>query len=330
MNYIVFDLEWNQSPRGKEGVVERLPFEIIEIGAVKLDEHFRQVDEFRQLISPRVYAQLHHKISEVTHLDMGMLKRQGAAFPEAVRRFLAWCGSDYVFVTWGSMDLNELQRNMTYYGVKIPFPMPLLYYDLQKLYGLLYTEDGKGRLSLDQAVEERKIPVEKERPFHHAQDDAYYTGRIMETMAFDRVRAFLSMDYYRIPQKPGEEVYLDFPGYTKFVSRWFSEKERAMGDKRVTDVICPSCRRLLRKKIRWFPANSRLYVCLAICPEHGLIRGKIRIKKAEGGGVFAVRTTKRIDEAGAAVIAEKRGEVRARRTEKNKQKRQARKKSGQR
>ena len=38
MNYIVFDLEWNQSPGGKRWSNSRLPFEIIEIGAVKVDE----------------------------------------------------------------------------------------------------------------------------------------------------------------------------------------------------------------------------------------------------------------------------------------------------
>ena len=32
--FIVLDLEWNQSPAGKEGSMNRLPFEIIEIGAV--------------------------------------------------------------------------------------------------------------------------------------------------------------------------------------------------------------------------------------------------------------------------------------------------------
>ena len=37
MNYIVFDLEWNQSAEGKECSVEHMPFEIIEIGAVKLN-----------------------------------------------------------------------------------------------------------------------------------------------------------------------------------------------------------------------------------------------------------------------------------------------------
>ena len=33
MDYIVLDLEWNQSPEGKENSVESMPFEIIEVGA---------------------------------------------------------------------------------------------------------------------------------------------------------------------------------------------------------------------------------------------------------------------------------------------------------
>ena len=37
MNYIVFDLEWNQNPSGKKTRNDRLPFEIIEIGAVKVN-----------------------------------------------------------------------------------------------------------------------------------------------------------------------------------------------------------------------------------------------------------------------------------------------------
>ena len=44
MNYIVFDLEWNQSPGGKRWSNSRLPFEIIEIGAIKLNEEKEIVD----------------------------------------------------------------------------------------------------------------------------------------------------------------------------------------------------------------------------------------------------------------------------------------------
>lgn len=46
MNYIVFDLEWNQSPGGKKYSNSRLPFEIIEIGAVKMNEQREVVDIF--------------------------------------------------------------------------------------------------------------------------------------------------------------------------------------------------------------------------------------------------------------------------------------------
>ena len=37
MNYIVIDLEWNQSSSGPAGENARLQFEVIEIGATKLD-----------------------------------------------------------------------------------------------------------------------------------------------------------------------------------------------------------------------------------------------------------------------------------------------------
>ena len=37
MNYIVLDLEWNQGS-GQEPEVKEMPFEVIDIGAVKLNE----------------------------------------------------------------------------------------------------------------------------------------------------------------------------------------------------------------------------------------------------------------------------------------------------
>ena len=83
MNYIVFDLEWNQSAEGKECSVEHMPFEIIEIGAVKLNSQMKQVSEFHRLVQPKAYKEMHFKISEVTHMDMEELCDGG--FPELVR-----------------------------------------------------------------------------------------------------------------------------------------------------------------------------------------------------------------------------------------------------
>ena len=107
MKYIVLDLEWNQSPRGKEDSVPHFPFEIIEIGAVKLNERMEPESEFQRLIRPQVYRQLHFKISEVTRMDIGELRQKGALFCDAIEDFLEWCGDEeFRFCTWGSMDLT--------------------------------------------------------------------------------------------------------------------------------------------------------------------------------------------------------------------------------
>ena len=58
MNYIVLDLEWNQCPEGKEKEEHLLPFEIIEIGAVKVNEKHEITDHFHEIIRPVVYRTL--------------------------------------------------------------------------------------------------------------------------------------------------------------------------------------------------------------------------------------------------------------------------------
>ena len=44
MNYIVMDLEWNQSAKGKQFSEDHFPFEIIQIGAAKVNEKLDIVD----------------------------------------------------------------------------------------------------------------------------------------------------------------------------------------------------------------------------------------------------------------------------------------------
>ncbi|MCD8121242.1 MAG: exonuclease domain-containing protein [Clostridiales bacterium] len=312
--YVVFDLEWNQSPGGKEQSLEALPFEIVEIGAVKLDETFTVVEEFHRLIRPRMYRQLHYAMAGVTHLSMKELKRDGVDFEDAAADFLDWCGGDVFFCTWGSMDLAELQRNLDFFGVENTLPWPLFYFDVQKLYGLS-VGDGR-RPSLDAAVE--KLGISQKWPFHRALDDARYTGEILAHLGTARVMVYRSIDYHRLPQSRDQEIRVTFPTYTKYVSRVFDSKEDAMKDKGVTETRCYRCGRALRKKIRWFTPNQKNYYCLTICPEHGFMKGKIRMKKADSDErVFAVKTLKLTDREGASMIAERRDLYRRKRAEKN-------------
>lgn len=87
MNYIVFDLEWNQNPSGKKTRNDRLPFEIIEIGAVKVNSKKEITDHFHRLIKPQVYKWIHDSIHEVIHVDYKDLMK-GVPFEQAVREFM--------------------------------------------------------------------------------------------------------------------------------------------------------------------------------------------------------------------------------------------------
>ena len=76
MNYIVFDLEWNQNPDGRKHPDSRLPFEIIEIGAVKLNEKREIIDTFQCLIKPKVYHWIHDSIDrKSTRLNSSHLEQ---------------------------------------------------------------------------------------------------------------------------------------------------------------------------------------------------------------------------------------------------------------
>lgn len=311
MNYIVLDLEWNQSPNGKEDSVEHFPFEIIEIGAFRLDERYRETGTFHRLIRPQVYRKMHFKISEVTHMDMKKLCQEGQPFETVIKEFLEWCGDEkFCFCIWGSMDLTELQRNMAYYGIDIPFPRPLLYYDIQKLYCLQYG-DGQNKVSLDQAVLDQNM--EEDRPFHRALDDAYYTGRILSVLDMETYGVYKSVDYYGLPETRNEEYRLYFTDYSKFVSREFDSREDIMKDKNVTDIVCLKCRRMLRKKVRWFPYGQRFYFCLAVCPEHGYVKGKIRVKKSEDDRYYVVKTIKMAGEDDVELLTQRKEDGRKKR-----------------
>ena len=102
MHYIIFDLEWNQPQVQTELVTEPvcLTGEIIEIGAVKLDESFAPVDELRLYIAPQYYTKLHRRVASLTGIHDRELQARGVPFPEAFAAFRQWCGEDAAYMTW--------------------------------------------------------------------------------------------------------------------------------------------------------------------------------------------------------------------------------------
>jgi DNA polymerase III epsilon subunit-like protein len=298
------DLEWNQSNTGLEKEAESLPFEIIEIGAIKLNDSGVMLNEFSQLIKPQVYKEMHQMTGKLLHLQMQELRR-GKPFDEAAREFLDWCGEEYLFCTWGSLDLTELQRNMKFYGLEPLSDGPIAFLDVQKLFSLAF-EDGKSRRALEAAVDIKRL--EKDIPFHRAFSDAYYTSKLFQMILAEKPEVLkkLSYDVYHLPKDRESEVKVQFDTYEKYISREFDSKADAFADREVSSSKCYLCHRNLRKKIKWFTPNGRHYFCLAHCEKHGYLKGKIRLRKSESGKVYVVKTMKLISDREAQSLNARR------------------------
>ena len=319
MNYIVFDLEWNQSPIGQAGEHPRMPFEIIEIGAVKLDENYSVVDEFSRLVKPKIYTKLHKIIKQMLSYDEKDLKHDGVPFKQACAEFLKWCGEDSVFCTWGPSDLYYLQNNMDfYYMPKLPFP--LKFYNIQQIFADKYDPDGN-IWKLERAVE--MLGLNEEEPFHAAVNDARYTARVLEAADLGDILDKYSFDIYRHPKKREERVEAFHDGRLDEISEEFPSKRAAMEDKELSMIRCVRCGRKTGKKLKWFPATTSTDVAVGKCLYHGYMAGTIKCKSVGDStdNVFILKKTVPITRKGFEEIKAKERQVYEKKREKERKKR---------
>ena len=114
MNYIVVDFEMN--PVAGEYRQERqiCRSEIIEIGAVIMDESFMVLGEFKTLVKPQYNDSIYKKYETLTGISTQMV--YGApTFVTAYEMFVNWCesyGSDYEVYAWSENDFNQLTAEM--------------------------------------------------------------------------------------------------------------------------------------------------------------------------------------------------------------------------
>lgn len=90
--------------------------EIIQIGAIKLNQTLEVVDSFNERIAPQYYTELHPKVAEITKLSNRDLQK-GKGFHTVFNSFCDWCGDDFVFLVWGTEDLRILRKNMDLHNI---------------------------------------------------------------------------------------------------------------------------------------------------------------------------------------------------------------------
>ena len=90
-----------------------------------------------------------------------------------------------------------------------------------------------------------------------------------------------------------------------------------MADREVSSTYCCLCGRRARKKIRWFSVGSKNYYCVALCPEHGYLKGKVRMKHTDEGKFYVVKTIKISSPQEAEEIRQKKETIRKKRNQRH-------------
>ena len=236
-NLVLFDLEWNIGYKpftfNYHGVQQTLRGEIIEIGAVKIDEDANVLDTFSIHLRPRIFRSLQHHIAKVTGLTQEDLDK-GEPILQGLRRFMKWCGPDAEFAEWGLDDVPVLKQNL--FLCNLDESRPTVWYDLQQVFLREHPrKEGEG-MKLESVVTRMGIPME--RPFHDALSDTLYTADICRRLDLRAgLAAYPTEDetlHQNLCPTPGD--YRDFK-----VFRGYLEQSTWKLDPVIGTMACPVC-----------------------------------------------------------------------------------------
>ena len=182
MNYIIFDLEYNQQHPddiNPSGLKPPLLFEIIQIGAIKMSKELKPTSVFNSLVKPNIHLKLHPYVENLTKINMDDLNKY-PNFKSVYIDFINFIGKEEnILVVWGSSDIKELIKNIEFYNLDAS-EISNKYIDIQSYASKLFKLPKSQKISLKNAVEALNISVEGD--FHDAFFDAHYTAEVFKSI----------------------------------------------------------------------------------------------------------------------------------------------------
>ena len=225
MYYVVMDLEWNNAYMKS---AQKFVNEIIEIGAVKLDENLNTVSTYSELIHPVLSRKLRSRIKNLTHITNEEVS-SGKSFSEVSADFEEWVGDDCLFLTWGDTDIRTLLSNYKSFLQRDSLDFIKKYADLQKYCQCFINMENIQQAGLSYAAGCLEIDPEK-YPHHRALDDSVLSAECFKKV-FDSEKL---QSFIKICDK---EFYarLAFHPYT------VSNINDPIVDKRIFNCRCEIC-----------------------------------------------------------------------------------------
>ena len=189
MKYIVVDFEMNPVSRTYEEEKAICRNEIIQIGAVLLDENYVEQDSFKTYVKPCFSEGLKRNIVCLTGITDEMLLF-APRFPEALKAFFKWClkcGPEIQVIQWSESDHAQIAGEILQKQYPLSEQEGKLmsgWHDFQREYGDVIGSEHE--TSLSYAVMLAGEDFEGKR--HDALHDARNTARILRTVRIPEER----------------------------------------------------------------------------------------------------------------------------------------------
>ena len=276
MSYVILDLEWNAAYSKRAG---RFVNEIIEFGAVRLDDDLNITASFAALIKPKITRRLNGKVKQLTKITLDELKSGGVSFLTAAKQFARFLG-DSTLMTWGTSDIHALIENYTVFTGDYHIPFLTTYCDIQEYCErALDMYDEGNQMGLGACAELLGLSFSEEEQ-HRADADAYLSQQCLKAVAkrFPLEEAILRADC--------EEFYERMT----FKNHFITDIDDPDIDRAQLRFRCDKCGKPARRMKKWRMHNKNFSseFCCKHCGRKFI--GRVSFKKRYDGVKVNKRT----------------------------------------
>ncbi|MGI6096339.1 MAG: exonuclease domain-containing protein [Lachnospiraceae bacterium] len=202
MFYLVIDLEMCRVPRDYRNKAYHYAYETIQIGAVLLNEEFKQVGTIREYVHPE-HGVIDPFIEKLTGIKNSQVKK-APCIGEALVHMIDWIGDrEYKVYAWSESDRNQLLHEITAKQITDESVDAFMMEDRWVDYQMVFSQRFQltRRISLEEAL--GRADIDPKGKFHDGMDDAVNTGLLVEKLEMNPDYQLIS---YEMPEKPSEHL----------------------------------------------------------------------------------------------------------------------------
>lgn len=238
MEYIILDLEWNTVYHKKEN---RFINEILQIGAVRLNDSFDIFDSFQITVKSALTHKLSSKVIKLTGItNEEMLS--GVSLCDAVAAYNKWAVDNAVTMTWSTSDLYAIVDNTNIFKLKETLKISR-YLDLQTYVQNEFKQSGiqiNNQISLINAAAMLDISTDN-YTMHTAKDDSIVSALVLQK----------TYNPERFSKNIKDTKNGDFYKRLTFKAYYLKDTKDKRIDPAYLRFHCPICNNLAERKSKW-------------------------------------------------------------------------------